>query len=887
MGNKLFCNESGVCPKAQVQHGVENELFDDTSACDSAGAVFTETLEELNEVDRLLLLFSASRNLAGVRWLIRLGANPDACDTNGTTCLHTACRSGSVTIVAELLAQRKLSIDACDAAGWSALHVALFMGRRHISVMLMQHGANPTISNGRGQRAVELSSDIWLREAVTGYSQHWELKTLEQWTPPKPEATDVQAGHSKGFVLYSFPVGHVQVSSRLRFEPFFVPRTAVMKEGGADLQKLSEAIFNQRPGQGLAFVVATGCIRDFPVELSAFLGQRGICSSQVGSFLGEDFALSQTLRLEFINSVRLIGTGVVSCLAKVFKTIVIPTEMVKIDRLVDGIAQIWWRQHEQLAKKEGDDSQAKDEDPEVHGMELMRSLGNYDVLHQLMFATILLHWNLYAPLPPSQRVSAEEWLEISAGILPEHMERSEVDLKQALEPSASTWARIVVGFPSLALTGAQRVENYRHLRSILSESTGPGSTCMASPSPSREGPTPVPVRARAAPMSMGFGLEEPDDHLYGFHESAGPGPVGGRVWLALHGAFLFLSAGPEPWAPYAFMRVADLVCSALLLSATQVRSAAERHKRNLRLQVVFLLPDGRWQVLEVPRFQVQVSDKKQLELVGVALSEQCIDGPAVGEWNSASPISGSDDPLWYGKTRKEIEYATELEKSNGNAASREGVTASAVQYWKNALKGAEKIQDAETEFRLHSNLALAYIKQKKIEKSLEHCEQALKERLKVAVSAELRGKVHYRRAEAFEAAGEVSKAIAACKLSLEVHPENVDVRKKLSSLKAQEADQRKREKALFSGLRGLCGSHSDPNAAPVPPPPPPPPEADSSDEERRYGEEDSDGELTAEQQMMLDRGLTDREAAARLVDSIGMGSSGDLVNPSNMTLGFE
>lgn len=35
----------------------------------------------------------------------------------------------------------------------------------------------------------------------------------------------------------------------------------------------------------------------------------------------------------------------------------------------------------------------------------------------------------------------------------------------------------------------------------------------------------------------------------GFHESAGPGPVGGRVWLALHGAFLFLSAGPEPWAP--------------------------------------------------------------------------------------------------------------------------------------------------------------------------------------------------------------------------------------------------------------------------------------------------------------------------------------------------
>lgn len=34
--------------------------------------------------------------------------------------------------------------------------------------------------------------------------------------------------------------------------------------------------------------------------------------------------------------------------------------------------------------------------------------------------------------------------------------------------------------------------------------------------------------------------------------------------------------------------------------------------------------------------------------------------------------------------------------------------------------------------------------------------QALKERLKVAVSNELRGKVHYRRAEAYEVAGEAA-----------------------------------------------------------------------------------------------------------------------------------
>lgn len=56
-------------------------------------------------------------------------------------------------------------------------------------------------------------------------------------------------------------------------------------------------------------------------------------------------------RLEYINSVRLMGTGVVSCLAKVFKQFQIPSEMQKVDRLIDGVAQIWWRQHESFKEK--------------------------------------------------------------------------------------------------------------------------------------------------------------------------------------------------------------------------------------------------------------------------------------------------------------------------------------------------------------------------------------------------------------------------------------------------------------------------------------------------------------------------------------------------------
>ena len=86
-----------MCPKATVNPaGHDNELFDDTSACDPAGTIFNETLEDLNEVDRLLLVFASSSNLAAVRWLFVLGANADACDTNGTTSLHAADRKSVV-----------------------------------------------------------------------------------------------------------------------------------------------------------------------------------------------------------------------------------------------------------------------------------------------------------------------------------------------------------------------------------------------------------------------------------------------------------------------------------------------------------------------------------------------------------------------------------------------------------------------------------------------------------------------------------------------------------------------------------------------------------------------------------------------------------------------
>lgn len=57
----------------------------------------------------------------------------------------------------------------------------------------MQRGANPTISNGRGQKAVELCSDVWLREAIGSYTEHWEQQGQKRgWTPPTPQPDDVE-----------------------------------------------------------------------------------------------------------------------------------------------------------------------------------------------------------------------------------------------------------------------------------------------------------------------------------------------------------------------------------------------------------------------------------------------------------------------------------------------------------------------------------------------------------------------------------------------------------------------------------------------------------------------------------------------------------------------
>ena len=77
-----------------------DELETDFS-CDPAGAFFEDTLLSacLSEMDKVSFSFASSANLAGLRWCFVYGANPTACDSNGTSLLHVAARAGSYQIV--------------------------------------------------------------------------------------------------------------------------------------------------------------------------------------------------------------------------------------------------------------------------------------------------------------------------------------------------------------------------------------------------------------------------------------------------------------------------------------------------------------------------------------------------------------------------------------------------------------------------------------------------------------------------------------------------------------------------------------------------------------------------------------------------------------------
>jgi len=447
MGNNLLCSEARLhctehCVQAAPSQRRDPAIFE-TQQCDPAGAVFSETLEELNDIDRQFLLFSSSANAVAVRWLVQLGANLFARDSNSTMCMHAACRSGSLGVIEALLGleqsvTQKL-LGAVDVAGWTPLHVAVFMGRPEIVLTLLKAGAPPLVRTTAGQTVLDLCSDVRTHDILTFSSNG---------LAPGPSAMrvgDVLEMNCPNALLLGDQVVPQDQEEKMGpngdviFEPFFVLRNPVITQHNRKsaqnrvFMAIARDIFHSQPGCGMSFLVASGCVRDYPMNLVNFLRQNSLNSLQVGTFLGEDFSLSKILRMEFINSLGLCGSGVISSLTRTFSCCGVPQSLQKIDRIIGSLSEVWWRQHgqhrpaasthdeacddgENLSNAASSSSAVAQDRGELCGTRLKCYLPSANALHQLLFSSMMLRWSLHSPVPQPESITRERWAELNRGI---------------------------------------------------------------------------------------------------------------------------------------------------------------------------------------------------------------------------------------------------------------------------------------------------------------------------------------------------------------------------------------------------------------------------------------------------------------------------------------
>uniref|UniRef100_A0A7S0FFL0 SEC7 domain-containing protein n=1 Tax=Pyrodinium bahamense TaxID=73915 RepID=A0A7S0FFL0_9DINO len=385
------------------------------------GKVLDETLGHLGTLDRHLLLFSSTSSLAAVRWLLHLGACWDASDANGSTCLHVACRNGGLSIVMELLRHKPL-IEATDVASWTPLHIAAHMGRREAVVRLLAARASPHRRNAMGHTPAQICIDQSTKDALM----------LEPW--PQED------GESK---LSDVPLNQVprndSVGIPIECEPelFFVtPEPAIRDTANlkAKLVLVAVRIFNLQPSYGLAFIVATGLTDSYTQAMKLIMRTGEASRGRVGGFLGATFSLCPLVRFGIFDSMALLHTGVVSALVLAFHSMQLPEDLQMIDRLVRAVALVWWRKHRAEAQSRGrTGTEGNVQDLSTHGElvghDLLQYLASSDVLSQLMFSTVLLHWFVHGSGRGKRReMPAEAWLALNRGIenggtdVPDHVQ---------------------------------------------------------------------------------------------------------------------------------------------------------------------------------------------------------------------------------------------------------------------------------------------------------------------------------------------------------------------------------------------------------------------------------------------------------------------------------
>ena len=89
--------------------------------------------------------------------LIAKGVRVGSRDKNGTTALHVASGSGNVGALAVLI--DKININAQDKNGNTPLHYAVFTNQRQAVLLLLENGADATISNARDKTPLALADE--------------------------------------------------------------------------------------------------------------------------------------------------------------------------------------------------------------------------------------------------------------------------------------------------------------------------------------------------------------------------------------------------------------------------------------------------------------------------------------------------------------------------------------------------------------------------------------------------------------------------------------------------------------------------------------------------------------------------------------------------------
>jgi len=418
----------------------------------------------------------------------------------------------------------------------------------------------------------------------------------------------------------------------------------------------------------------------------SFLQGSSVDLGQIGVFLGEDFSLSKILRMEFINAVGFVNCGIVACLKRAFASFRAPPDLQKVDRILGSLAEVWWRQHQRFGTstafpdlaseeealrqaaeafaqspfEENADSNAP-RDRELEGFELRRFVRSSSMLHQLLFSSMMLHWNAHAPLPRSQRISLETWLDLNRGLdgapgtLPDNLlvpiyqllTTSEIPHLWLGSPQHDVAALPVSDMSTLAQFA--RVEGWVRivgdgmptlLGSTAGNSTAPTADCLhmssmlseATASSRRRHPDRC-LNTSRDPVGAGGNLLKGRDRQFS-------DVARGRdaVWLSLCSPLLFLSAGPgSTRTPFAFVNLDGAKLSGIeparaMFSINGRASCGddEAGPNTATLQFVLLLPDGRWQHYELPRLVVEVCDRTKLEGWVLYLNEICDATPVMG-----------------------------------------------------------------------------------------------------------------------------------------------------------------------------------------------------------------------------------------------------------------